>query len=73
MAWNSIPDFPRAASEALDEHFVRVTTVVEEVQTSADGETTKLLMRLQDGLKIEAVIMRYDGSSSAGVPRLRTA
>lgn len=68
MAWSSIPDFPRAASEALDECFVRYTTTVEDVQTSADGETTKLLMRLQDGLKIEAVIMRYEGTPSAGVP-----
>jgi len=29
-------------------------------KTSADGKTTKMLIALQDGLQVEAVIMTYD-------------
>ena len=32
---------------------------------SSDGETVKLLVQLQDGLSVEAVIMTYAGSSSS--------
>ena len=28
--------------------------------SSRDGETTKLLLQLQDGLQVEAVVMQYD-------------
>ena len=34
------------------------TSAVEQCQTSADG-TRKLLIRLQDGLRVEAVLMTY--------------
>jgi len=56
--WSSIPDLPKAAWHVLDRDFVRFTSTVEQCQTSTDG-TKKLLIRLQDGLKVEAVIMVY--------------
>lgn len=34
-------------------------------QHSADGETSKLLLQLQDGLTVESVIMHYDTSGAA--------
>lgn len=39
-----------------------LSTVIK-CKTSADGETTKLLVALQDGLQVEAVIMTYDTAS----------
>ena len=39
---------------------------VVQAQHSADGETTKLLLELQDGLTVESVIMHYD-TSGAGL------
>lgn len=56
---SSIPDLPKAACELLDRDFVRFTSTVEQCQLSSDG-TRKLLIRLQDGLKVESVIMVYD-------------
>jgi adenine C2-methylase RlmN of 23S rRNA A2503 and tRNA A37 len=38
------------------------TTRLLGAQRSADGETTKLLVQLQDGLQVEAVIMQYDNT-----------
>ena len=68
VAWGDIPDFPRAACDVLEQQFVRRSARVDERCTSSDGETTKLLITLQDGLKVEAVIMRYDTSPGAGAP-----
>ena len=44
---------------------MRSTSVVEKAQTSSDGSTCKLLVRLQDGMQVEAVVMTYekDGAS----------
>ncbi|GAQ91144.1 radical SAM superfamily protein [Klebsormidium nitens] len=65
------PGLPGSAREVLQRHFAAVTSSVQEVKTSADGSTSKLLIRLQDGLQVEAVIMRYDASAGryAGGPR----
>ncbi len=38
-------------------------------QTSSDGETTKLLIALQDGQQVESVIMHYD---TRGMPHTHT-
>jgi hypothetical protein len=38
---------------------------VVQAQHSADGETTKLLLQLQDGLTVESVIMHYDTSGQS--------
>lgn len=59
-AWEDITDLPRVALEALNGDFVKCTSRVVHCQHSADGETSKLLLELQDGLAVEAVIMHYD-------------
>lgn len=41
------PGLPTTAREVLQRQFVAVTSRVQEVKTSADGSTTKLLIRLQ--------------------------
>jgi adenine C2-methylase RlmN of 23S rRNA A2503 and tRNA A37 len=48
----------------VDERHVPLLQVVQ-AQHSADGETTKLLLQLQDGLTVESVIMHYDTTGSA--------
>ena len=60
-AWEQIQDLPKAAIQLLERDFVRFTSTVEQCQSSADG-TKKLLVQLQDGLKVESVIMVYDTS-----------
>ena len=66
--WADVPELPKAAVELLSRDFVRCTSRVVQCQSSADGETSKLLLELQDGLQVEAVIMRYDttGERTAG-------
>ena len=66
--WADVPELPKAAVELLSRDFVRCTSRVVHCQSSADGETSKLLLDLQDGLQVEAVIMRYDttGEDTAG-------
>ena len=58
-AWEQIQDLPKAAIQLLERDFVRFTSTVEQCQSSSDG-TKKLLVQLQDGLKVESVIMVYD-------------
>lgn len=58
--WHDVPDLPKAAAQLLDEQFARFTTKVLKCSTSSDGETTKLLVALQDGQQVESVIMHYD-------------
>lgn len=55
-----MPDLPKAACALLDKDYVRSTSVVEKAQKSSDGSTCKLLVRLQDGMQVEAVVMTYD-------------
>ncbi len=55
-----IAGFPKEAKRLLEAGFVRMTSTCKAVKRSADGETTKLLIELQDGKSIEAVIMMYD-------------
>ena len=43
------PGLPHAAVEMIKEKFKTLTSQVEDQQTSADGTTTKLLIRLQVG------------------------
>ena len=50
---------PKAAQAVLEQRFVRATSSLEACQRSADGTTTKLLVRLQDGLQVEAVVITY--------------
>lgn len=63
--WVDVPALPKAAQAVLEQRFVRSTSTLEACQRSQDGTTTKLLVRLQDGLQVEAVVMTY---SHPGAP-----
>lgn len=58
--WDQIPDLPAAAYSLLHSKFKTLTSSVHSVIDSSDGITTKLLVKLQNGAFVEAVIMRYD-------------
>ena len=45
---------------------MRSTSAVERAQRSSDGSTVKLLVRLQDGLQVEAVVMTYERGGPEG-------
>ncbi|KAI8810124.1 hypothetical protein BJ742DRAFT_802237 [Cladochytrium replicatum] len=54
-----IPDLPKAALQLLQSDFAILTSKVVRRTDAADNSTTKLLIELQDGRRIESVIMRY--------------
>eukprot|EP00123_Amoebidium_parasiticum_P008171 comp18623_c0_seq2/m.20215 comp18623_c0_seq2/g.20215 ORF comp18623_c0_seq2/g.20215 comp18623_c0_seq2/m.20215 type:complete len:321 (-) comp18623_c0_seq2:177-1139(-) len=54
-----VPDLPKAALELLTTKFATTTSRVVKETTSSDRSTTKLLVELQDGKRVESVIMRY--------------
>ena len=62
IAWEDVPDLPNAAKQILADRFAHCTSQVVNCQTSASKDTSKLLLRLQDGMEVEAVIMHYDTS-----------
>ncbi len=55
----SIPDIPKALIHLVAVKYAVCTSSVVSTTHSADGSTTKLLVRLQDGHLVESVIMRY--------------
>ncbi|KAJ4750744.1 Dual-specificity RNA methyltransferase RlmN [Rhynchospora pubera] len=57
---DSIPSLPSAAYPLLRSKFRSMTSAVSSAVDSKDRVTTKLLIRLQNGTSVEAVIMRYD-------------
>lgn len=64
VAWSDIPDLPKAAAALLEQQFSRCTSTVLRCQQSTGGDTTKLLIQLQDGMQVEAVVMHYDTSGA---------
>lgn len=58
--WEDIPNLPKAAVQLLTDQFVHLTSSVLQCQTSSSGDTSKLLLKLQSGMQVEAVIMHYD-------------
>lgn len=54
-----VPGLPARMYPLLAEKFRFLTTRLVSHQTSADGSTTKLLVRLADGQHVESVIMRH--------------
>lgn len=69
--WEDIPSLPSAAYPLLNSKFKPATSTVDSVIDSTDQVTTKLLIKLQNGAFVEAVIMRYDTrlGKYAGKPR----
>ena len=70
---SSLEGLPEAAREVLaaSGRFRQLTSRVAHSRTSGDGTTTKLVVELQDGLRVETVIMRHDASQGlySGGPR----
>ncbi|KAE9357843.1 hypothetical protein PR003_g1582 [Phytophthora rubi] len=62
-SFQDVPGIPKTLRALLSEHFSHFTTCVTTEQRSADG-TVKLLLKLQDGHEIEAVIMRHKGRNT---------
>nr|XP_043620244.1 dual-specificity RNA methyltransferase RlmN [Erigeron canadensis] len=60
--WRDIPSLPASAYTLLSSKFKTCTSVIESALDSTDQVTTKLLVKLQNGASVEAVIMRYDSS-----------
>lgn len=61
--WSSPAEFtqlPGSLRQKLDDNFVFQTLDPSRVVKSKDGETIKTLFILEDGIAIEAVLMRYD-------------
>ena len=57
----AVPNLPAFARERLPEAFALLTSSVDSVATSGDGATAKFVLKLQDGHRIESVLMRHDG------------
>ncbi|KAB1208364.1 Dual-specificity RNA methyltransferase RlmN [Morella rubra] len=58
--WEQIPSLPSAAYPLLYSKFKRLTSSLHSLFHSSDHVTSKLLIKLQNGAFVEAVIMRYD-------------
>lgn len=56
---------PKKQVQRVVEDFSLFTTTVSERSDSAKGDTTKLLVKLQDGHQVETVIMRHAGHATA--------
>ena len=63
VRWSDITFLPKNAIRILEEQFVPLTSTCIKCSSSSDGETSKLLIRLQDGFQVESVIMTYDTST----------
>ncbi|XP_058069858.1 uncharacterized protein LOC131218956 [Magnolia sinica] len=59
-AAHDVPSLPSAAYPLLRSKFKTTTSALASVVESKDKVTTKLLIKLQNGSFVEAVIMRYD-------------
>ena len=63
-----IEGIPRRVIAPIQRDFKLMITKIVKAQTSKDGSTTKLLVRLQDGMEVETVIIRH-GATTAEAPR----
>ncbi|KAG0487220.1 hypothetical protein HPP92_009315 [Vanilla planifolia] len=68
---DEVPSLPTAAYLILRTKFKAMTSSLSSAADSKDRLTTKLLIRLQNGSLVEAVVMRYDTrlGKYAGKPR----
>jgi 23S rRNA (adenine(2503)-C(2))-methyltransferase len=64
----TLQSVPKKAFEIIKKEFVLTTSKVISQQQAKDGSTTKLLIELQDGQRIETVIMRYGDVALASFP-----
>jgi len=55
----NVPNLPKRAKQLLTENFGPFTSKIVQEFTSDDERTSKLLIELQDGQRIESVLIRY--------------
>ncbi|KAJ3212481.1 sorting nexin [Dinochytrium kinnereticum] len=67
--FDEIPEIPKAARKVLADGFVFSTSKVLERNEAGDGSATKLLVELQDGQRVETVIMRYGNVELSSFPQ----
>ncbi|KAE8008082.1 hypothetical protein FH972_004629 [Carpinus fangiana] len=60
IEWDQIPSLPSAAYPLLHAKFKPLTSSLHSILHSSDLVTSKLLIKLQSGSLVEAVIMKYD-------------
>ena len=65
--WRNVPSLPKRVVTALDEGFTMLSSKLIHKHVSKD-DTIKLLLRMQDGLEVETVIMHYDTRSASRNP-----
>ncbi|KAJ3270512.1 sorting nexin [Terramyces sp. JEL0728] len=66
--FSTITTLPKKALEIIGRDFVLTTSKVISSTEAKDGSTTKLLIELQDGQRIESVIMRYGDKNLMNFP-----
>ncbi|ORX99370.1 hypothetical protein K493DRAFT_313250 [Basidiobolus meristosporus CBS 931.73] len=66
--YDEIVDFPKKAKDYLSQNYVLSTSKVIHKKVSKSGDTIKLVVRLQDGLEVESVIMFYEPLSLKPAP-----
>ncbi len=64
-SWDAMTDLPRALRARLAAELQFTVPEVETERISADGSTTKALLRLSDGVTVETVLMRYAATERA--------
>ena len=64
---DGVAALPKGLGSLLARHFAIFTTRVVKAVTSGDGVVTKLLVELQDGLRVEAVVIRHGASTARRV------
>lgn len=62
-----MPNIPVLAKTLLREKFAITTSTLISATPNRNGSTTKLLIELQDGHRVESVIIRYDKDSEKDV------
>ena len=65
-SFEEMSDLPKAFRAALDEQFAFSTVALEADTRAHDGETHKGLFALEDGARVEAVLMPYHRVSDSG-------
>ncbi|KAJ3233234.1 sorting nexin [Chytriomyces hyalinus] len=68
-SFDEIPELPARILPLLKKEFVLSTSKVAERLDASDGSTTKLVVELQDGQKVETVIMRYGDVELKSFPK----
>ncbi|KAH8054066.1 ribosomal RNA large subunit methyltransferase [Aureococcus anophagefferens] len=58
---------PRAAVELASQNFLLFASTADAFEESKDGDTTKLVLRLRDGHRVEAVAMRHGSRTTVCV------